>query len=72
MRVCHSQRFLKGRLVLGDVDTGLEQAVKDLLNEGHTRIILNLAGLEYGLGWRPREGRINGVQTIVVPPHPYQ
>jgi anti-sigma B factor antagonist len=45
---------LKGRLTLGDGDQLLKDKVNSLVNQGHKRIVVNLAGVPYidsaGLG----------------------
>jgi anti-sigma B factor antagonist len=45
---------LKGRITLGDGDQLLKDKVNSLVNQGHKRIVLNLAGVPYidsaGLG----------------------
>ncbi len=38
---------LKGKLVLGDAVESLEKTVKGLLEEGHTRLIINLKSVDY-------------------------
>jgi len=38
---------LKGRLVLGEAVEALEKAVKGLIEEGHTRLIINLKDVDY-------------------------
>ena len=45
---------ISGRIALGEESAALRNLVRDLLSEGHVRILLNLAGVQYidssGLG----------------------
>lgn len=45
---------MQGRISLGEESAGVRNLVMDLLSQGHTKILLNLAGVDYvdssGLG----------------------